>query len=204
MQSFLQKFIFVPLDLPAISFDRNALLDYYDREKYALDSSKYHFLASLYYPWYCLHLKQNNQWNWPFMKQFPDFMVKLIALPFLKSSIGILEQRKVVMAHKDQSRDIAEHLGPSSFRCPIIFDEPDNTFYFIKDKNPRKKIAPSFPTDHSKWFAMNNYNAMHGSYMTSPGKRKLMLCVWGIVDPDRYSSLVLHSILKYRDHCITD
>jgi hypothetical protein len=204
MQQDLKKYVFVPLDLPTIEFDRNQLCEYYDQHKIILNQPEYDNLVGLHWPWYGLHIKRNNEWNTDFCNTFKDFFPKLSMLPFIQCKIGILEQFKPVLPHKDESRDPTQHLGPTSFRCPIIFDEPFSTFYFLKDNNPAVEIYPTFPPEHSRWFAMNNYNAMHGSHMPSQGKRKLMLCIWGWVYAPEFLDLITRSIDLYKDYCLVE
>jgi hypothetical protein len=204
MQLNLEKYVFVPLDLPTIEFNRDELCAYYDQHKIILDQPEYDNLVGLHWPWYGLHIKRSDEWNQDFCNTFRNFFPILSMLPFVQCNIGILQQFKPVLPHKDESRDLYKDLGPTSFRCPIIFDEPASTFYFLKDSDPTVEIYPTFPVGHSRWFAMNNYNAKHGSHMPSLGKRKLMLCIWGVVNPASFTSLINRSINLYKDYCILE
>lgn len=199
----LDRYVFVPLALPPVSFDRDELCTWYDSNKHILGTVGDDTRKGLHYPWYCANIKSGPAWNQSFIGRFPQFQPVLAQLPFLYCRIGILEQRMEVVPHKDESRDPDSWLGPTSVRCPIIFDEPERTFYFIKDDETNREIVPTFPPAQGRWFAMNNYNAKHGSHMTSPGCRKLMLCFWGKVDPAPFTELLKQSIDLYADYCIT-
>ncbi len=76
-----------------------------------------------------------------FRENFPQFVKQIEGFPFQKiDRIYILEQVKEVKAHQDVSREDDLNLGPSTFRCPIVNDAPDRTFYLMKGS---RRMEPS-------------------------------------------------------------
>ena len=202
MHQDLQKYIFVPLDLPVIKIDRERFCDYYDQNKFPFATVSKDY--DRHNNWFALYAKTGQSWNQELCEMFPDFLSVLQNLPFVNTTICILEQFNPVLPHKDSNRAWEGHLGPSSFRYPIIIDEPERTFYFLKDDEPNVEIYPTWPPNHSRWFSMNQHISLHGSHMPSSGKRKLMLCVWGFINKPAMVELISHSIDKYKDYCICE
>ena len=211
----LKEYIFTPLELPTIKFNRSDLLSWFDLKKAAVDDDRYEFVKQIETPWHVVQIRPDwltpntdeipgSGWDPDFVERFPHFKTIIETLPFDKIiRVYILEQHKEVRPHRDVSKEKDDTLGPSTFRCPIVFDEPKSTFYFLKDSDPSTEIYPSFPDDHNHWFCMNNYNAKHGSHMPTNNNRKLMLCIWGEVNKDRFIKFITQNIEQYKNYCIT-
>lgn len=210
----LTDYVFVPIDVPKIDFDRTELCAWFDSKKAEVDKERYDFIKPIDFPWNVVQIRPDwlkpkadeipgSGWEPEFIERFPNFKEVIENLPFDKIiRVYILEQFKEVLPHKDVSKEKDPLLGPSTFRCPIVFDEPGSTFYFIKDSDPAAEIYPSFPDNHPYWFCMNNYTAKHGSHPPSLGKRKLMLCIWGEVNVTKFVNFISDNISKYSEYCI--
>jgi len=203
-------YIYVPLDIAKFAFDRDQLLDFFERRK---TIPQYSFLKEIDEPWYALEARTKDfaraateiagsGWDPEFKSIFPQIVSTVESLPFEHvERVYFLEQRKEVKAHRDVSKEEDSLLGPSTFRCPIINDEPDRTFYLTSLENPERIIFPKLPAE-TQWFGMNNYNARHGSFMPSAGAKKLMLCVWGRVNREAWLQLLERSVSLYSQHCL--
>lgn len=199
-----ENYYFIPLDIPRLEFDRERLLDFYDEKKIRLIDPVSEPLGN---PW-------NIVWLWDrgdtiFQKEISALFVNLYEvfnhLPHKYiNNIALIEQVLEVKAHSDVSKETDTTLGPSSYRCMLINDEPNKTFYFREGIRwegtlQDKEIYPTMPKT-TNFFAINNYNAMHGSHM--PTKRKILLTVWGKVDQSKHYDLLQRSVKKYEEFCL--
>ncbi|MFA5489571.1 MAG: hypothetical protein WC284_10175 [Candidimonas sp.] len=205
----LSDIVYTPLDLPKLIVDRDVICNYYDERKTVADND---FLEKVNYPWWVVHIRPDwikpkkneihgSGWDEDFRTLFPNVVDVVESLPFsFINRVYLLEQLKEVPPHKDISKETDPTLGPSTFRCPIVHEDPENTFYFIRDGHD-EELYPRLP-DETNWFSMSNYTAKHGSHIPSQGKRKLMMCVWGKVDVEKYKNLINRSVNRYSEYVI--
>jgi hypothetical protein len=202
-----EDYIFVPLDVPKLEFDRNRLLNFYDSKKVRITEG---LAAPLNFPWNIVFLWERGAttWNEYALDYFPNLLEVFDQLPHLSiDNVALLEQLMEVKVHCDVSKEPYPDLGPASYRCMLINDEPSNTFYFRKGVRWEDNLGDSFMFPYwpetSNFFAMNNYNSMHGSFMLRrPESRKIMLTVWGRVDREKHFKLIARSIEKYNTYVI--
>ena len=202
--------MFVPLAIPKFAFDREELLNFFETHK---SLPNYSFLKEIDEPWFAYEARaqhfssksshvKGSGWDPEFCSAFPQIVDTVERLPFQGiDRVYFLQQRKEVRAHRDVSKEDDPLLGPSTFRCPIINDEPESTFYLSPLDRPEETIFPQLPSE-TQWFGMNNYNARHGSLMPSPGAQKLMLCIWGRVNRKSWWQLLERSVETYPEHCL--
>jgi len=205
-------YIFTPLDIPKFNFDKDHLLDFFEQNK---SVPNYDYLQKIENPWFVYEARRKefasipeeingSGWDPSFKETFPQIVKTIEGLPFQYiERVYFLQQKIEVQAHRDVSREKDESLGPSTFRCPIINEQPESTFYLSPLSNEEFKFFPKMPLE-TQWFGMNNYNAKHGSFLPTGDAKKLMLCVWGQVEPQAWFSLLERSINKYEEYCFKD
>lgn len=199
-----KDYFFVPLDVPKLEFDRNELLEFYDTNKVHLIDPVSEPLGN---PWNIVWLWDRGEiiFNDKVSRLFPNLFEVFGVLPHnYINNIALLEQVAEVKPHCDVSKEIDVELGPSSYRCMLVNDEPTKTFYFKRGVRwegtlQDKEIYPTLPKD-TNFFAINNYNAMHGSHM--PTQRKIMLTIWGQVSPMRHYTLLQRSEKRFQEYCL--
>lgn len=201
-----EDIIFVPLDLPPLEFDRNELLGWFDARK-ARGMEEY--VKKIGYPWNVVWLKSPE--HQPELLESPirNLSSALSLLPHIEiKRIYLLEQLIEVPHHRDVSREDRVELGPSTYRNMLINDALDSTFYYHRGTEWRgnldtsSPIFPKFPPD-TTWFAHNNFNSQHGSFMPPEGARKVILCFWGVVDSLSHLALIEKSRQKYPEYVLT-
>ena len=195
-------FIFVPLDLPQIEFDRSEFLDWFDARK---TRGMEEYVRKIGYPWNVVWLKspehQPELLDSP-LRNLPECLGELPHIEIKR--LYLLEQLIEVPHHRDVSREDRVDLGPSTYRNMLINDALDSSFYYLRGTDYRQNlestpIHPKFPDD-TRWFAHNNFTSHHGSFMPRPEQRKVLLCVWGTVDPDAHFNLLGRSRAKYEEY----
>ena len=199
-----ENYFFIPLDIPKLEFDRDKLLEFYDENKYRLTDPVCEPLGN---PWNILWLWDRGEiiFNEKVEKLFHNLYFVFGQLPhYYINNVALLEQVSEVKAHCDVSKEIDVTLGPSSYRCMLINDEPKKTFYFKRGVRwdgtlQNEEIYPTLPKE-TNFFAINNHNAMHGSHM--PTQRKIILTVWGKVRELKHRNLLARSVEKYKEYCL--
>lgn len=204
-------YVFVPLEIPKFEFNPDLLFTFFERHK---SIPQYDFLKEIDDPWFAYEARAKDHparaaeipgsgWDTEFREAFPQIVATVEKFPFQQiERVYFLQQRKEVRAHRDVSKEDNSLLGPSTFRCPIINDEPEKTFYLEPISQEKKCIFPKMPPD-TQWFGMNNYSARHGSFMPSPTAKKLMFCVWGKLEHTSWFNLLERSIKRYPKYCIS-
>ncbi|NJO60965.1 MAG: hypothetical protein HC836_22725 [Richelia sp. RM2_1_2] len=201
------NYYFVPLDVPKLLYNRSALLTFFDNNKYRVDDPVSKPLDD---PWNIVWLWRRGSNNFESFVEtlFPNLIEIFNCLPhYYINNVALLEQVIEVKPHCDVSKENSIDLGPSSYRCMLINDEPNSTFYFKEgvrwQGNLRDtEIFPTMPCD-TNFFAINNHITMHGSHtLTKSTSRKIMLTVWGNVDITKHIALLDKSIKKYKEYCL--
>ncbi len=199
-----ERLIYVPLDLAPLQFDRDELLTWYDAKK---TRGMEEYVAAIGYPWNVVWLLEPDKQPDLLDSPIRNMYQALAALPHKTiKRVYILEQLIEVPHHSDVSREDDPNLGPSTYRNMLINDAPNSTFYYLRGNQSKgtlepEPVYPKYPED-TKWFVHNNYTARHGSFMPPEGARKLILCIWGGVDPTLHTDLLQRSVLKYAEHVI--
>lgn len=202
-----KNYYFIPLDVPILEYNRDKILLFFDKNKHRMIDP---ISEPLNNPWNILWLwKRNAVIFEDFVSElFPNIFNVIGSLPHdYINNIALLEQVIDVKPHCDVSKEIDVELGPSSYRCMLINDEPEHTFYFregVRWQNTLQdtEIYPKLPKS-TNCFAINNYITMHGSHMPISSKsRKIMLTIWGNVHPMKHYNLLNRSVKKYKDLCL--
>ena len=200
-------YYFIPLDIPLLEYNRNEILTFFDNNKVRVDDPVSEPLGQ---PWNIVWLWKRDQ---VIFENFVEGLFHNIYDVFGElphdyiNNVALLEQVIDVKPHCDVSKEVNVGLGPSSYRCMLLNDEPNSTFYFRegirwKDTLQTKEIYPVLPAN-TNCFTINNYITMHGSHMpTNPLSRKIMLTVWGNVHKLKHYNLLKRSIEKNKEFCL--
>lgn len=210
------NYIYLPIDVDCPPVDRAKILRWHDsRKKRCMDPD----ISELEYPWAISkpRLRENgstpgyipgSSWDPSFEEEFPEIVSTVEQqLPFKEIvRVSVLEQLMEVRRHQDISRDPSPHLEPASYRCTLVNDEPEKTFYLRRGVRrlgtlEEKDLFPRLPSS-TQWWVMGNLKSMHGSHMPSPGARKLIFSIWGVVDPERHFQLLQRSLSKFSEFAI--
>lgn len=179
------------------------LVSYHDEHKFVIDGP---VMKKLGNPWYTYQPVQDFVWDEKFLERFPNFYDDIISLPFDSiRRISFLESYKVVKPHQDMSRDAVE-LEPCAYRTFLANDE---TFYLTPCPDElmngkSKQIENTSILDHlpkffprcelGRWWIMNNQNSIHGTVPQLEGRRKIIVSIWGKVNPSRHMKFLEEEI----------
>jgi len=153
-------------------------------------------------PWHASQPLQEGRWLMNFALQFKEFVEDVKALPFSSIlRISFLESTAPVPPHQDLSRD-DPNLEPCSYRCFLC---NDSTFWLaecpedMQDGKPKRiDFEPGYkyyPTpDYGQWWLMNNQNSIHGCDPQRLGAKKVIVSIWGTVDPDQHRQLLKETV----------
>lgn len=181
------------------------LLEWHDKYKRPLQGAGADQLDN---PWTASQPRQNGRWLMNFAMQFPEFVEDVKALPFSSIlRISFLESTQPVAPHQDLSRDNPD-LEPCSYRCFLV---SDNTFWLaecpedMQDGKPKRvDFQPGYKwypkPDYGQWWLMNNQNSIHGCDEQRIGSKKVIVSIWGTVDPDKHRALLRETVSQNTGH----
>jgi hypothetical protein len=207
------KYLLVPLALPIFEVPDSDHFMYWWK-KYAIRPVKQHgdYVASGtgYSPFESIDLVQKvgNDWNLNlqtdnFKQEFPylwqQFYDQLPCDDLLV--INLWSSVQPFTEHRDSAEMID---APNSFRIKLYDENPEETlFVFDNPITPYRCEEPVFfpriPTTNS--YMWNNLRVKHGSVYV-PGYKKVLAVIVGLVNPDRYESLMKKSIETYSEYCV--
>jgi hypothetical protein len=207
------KYLLVPLALPIFEVPDSDHFMYWWK-KYAIRPVKQHgdYVASGtgYSPFESIDLVQKvgNDWNLNlqtdnFKQEFPylwqQFYDQLPCDDLLV--INLWSSVRPFTEHRDSAEMID---APNSFRIKLYDENPEETlFVFDNPITPYRCEEPVFfpriPTTNS--YMWNNLRVKHGSVYV-PGYKKVLAAIVGLVNPDRYESLMKKSIETYSEYCV--
>lgn len=207
------KYLLVPLALPLFEVpDKDHFMYWW--KKYAIRPTKQKgdYVASVtgYSPFESIDLVQKlgDDWNLNlqtdnFKKEFPYLWQQFYDLLPCQDLLVINLWSSVQQF--PEHRDSAEMVDcPNSFRIKLYDENPEETL-FVFD-NPTKPYSceeptffPRLPTTNS--YMWNNMRCMHGS-VYDPRYKKVLAVIVGLVDLDRYETLIEESTTVYKDYCL--
>ena len=179
------------------------LVAYHDEHKFIIDGP---VMKKLGNPWYTYQPVQDFVWDKNFVERFPNFYKDVMSLPFDSiRRISFLESYKIVAPHQDMSRDSVE-LEPCAYRTFLANDE---TFYLtpcpddlidgkskrIEDASVLDEFPKFFPNcELGRWWIMNNQNSIHGTIPQQLGSKKIIVSIWGKVNPERHMQFLEEAV----------
>lgn len=195
-----QNYIYIPLDIPKIIFDKSTILTFFDSHKKLSNSYSYNIECS----WNYVNIYENNSYCYDILNYIPSLVDILSYLPHIKfEKMTILEPQKLIPPHKHICHTPSNTaLIPFSYYATIIDEECDYSFYF---KRPYTEfnmkgcefIFPVLP-DTTDFFVMNDIDIEYGIFKTfNQNYRKIILKFDGKIDSRRHFALLDRSIKKY-------
>ncbi len=189
-----ESLIYLPVAVPRLEFDPIQLCEWYDQNK---TRGYEEYVKSIGYPWNVIWLRDLDKGlveRADTLSMFPNFYQCLQTLPHVTiRKMYILEQVIDVEPHRDISREDDPSLGPSTYRC-MLLGQP-KSLYYLRGAEVEPGESPLYPKFDipGEWFVHNNHNSRHGAIKPPDGQRKLILCVWGVVDRDKHFELLARS-----------
>lgn len=157
------------------------------------------------YPWLAYKPIDNGYWKPHFAERFPQFVEDVAELPFKSIlRISFLESYEIVSIHQDMSRGDSNY-EPCAYRAFLCNNE---SFYIapcpqeLRDGKSKvyhddtlADLPKYFPNCESgRWWLMNNENSMHGTVPAAKGSKKIIVSIWGQVDPEEHKKFVMASL----------
>ena len=66
-----------------------------------------------------------------------------------------------------------------------------------------QKLYIDHPNHLTKWFAINNYDALHASDLPTAPDRKIIMTISGTLDYEKHKVILQRSLQKYKDYIIS-
>ena len=204
----LTDILFLPIDLPKLSLDRETVLEYFNLKK------------SSHQDWDWVNFKKFNQPIDPeLVKLFPNIETALRALPYEDYDNGLhVDFREQVVYNKPHQDPIAsslvkKDLGPTAYKNLVMRDRIDS-FYLLPrttnptvrqyDARPFSQFNPVFPQlpDETDWFSINNHIGYHGSVLLPPAYKKITMFFAGKINEEKHLEIIKRSIEKYKNYIV--
>ena len=83
----------------------------------------------------------------------------------------------------------------------MVYDKP--LMYFQKDREVEEKVYIKHPNELTKWFAINNYDALHAADLPKEPDRKIIMTILGKLDIEKHHKILSRSLEKYKDYTIS-
>ena len=195
--------LYTPADLPEMKVDTNEFIKWHKANR-KRDAGGYadNFIS----PWlisFAYH--KDRGWNSDFLKVIPNFQDILYNhLPFTDVTyVNFLEQKTHCQLHRDKTSQpiIDSQDQPNSYKAYMAYDEP--LMYFQKEKDVPNKLYINHPNHLTKWFAVNNYDALHASDLPTGTVRKIIMTISGTLDKEKHRVILNRSLEKYKDYVIS-
>lgn len=195
--------LYTPLDLPEMTVDREDFISWHEaNRKRDRGGHADNFIS----PWlisFAYHIDRG--WNQELLKIIPNLKnIVENELPFSTIRyINFLEQKLPCALHRDKTSqpEIDSQDQPNSYKAYMVYDEP--LMYFQKEKDVPNKLYINHPNHLTKWFAVNNYDALHASDLPTGTVRKIIMTISGTLDKEKHRAILNRSLEKYKDYVIS-
>lgn len=207
------KYLLVPLALPLFEVpDKEHFMYWWRKHAIRPVKQKGDYVASVtnYSPFESIDLVQKigDDWNLNlqtenFKKEFPYLWQQFYDL--LPCDDLLVINLWSSIQEFPEHRDSAELIDcPNSFRIKLYDENPEETlFVFDNPTKPYHCEQPTFfprlPTTNS--YMWNNLRVMHGS-VYDPRYKKVLAVIIGLINLERYNSVLTESINVYEKHCL--
>tara|TARA_E500000331_G_scaffold277453_1_gene270213 strand:+ start:486 stop:1097 length:612 start_codon:yes stop_codon:yes gene_type:complete len=198
--------LYTPIDLPAMTVDRQEFIEWHEANRKRNANNIGHSTKDFIAPWLVsFAYKKDSGWNDSLLKVIPN--LKNIVenyLPFTNITyINFLEQKIPCMLHRDRTSQttINSNDQPDSYKAFMVYDKP--LMYFQKDKDIEDRLYIKHPNNLTKWFAVNNYDALHAADLPTDPDRKIIMTISGELDIVKHREILKRSLEKFKDYIIT-
>ena len=83
----------------------------------------------------------------------------------------------------------------------MVYDKP--LMYFQKELEGEDRVYIKHPNELTKWFAINNYDALHAADLPEHPDRKIIMTIVGTLDKEKHQEILARSLEKYKDYSIS-
>ena len=210
--------LYTPLDLSELVVNRKEFLQWHEDNRRRDQGG--HSVKGFIPPWLVSFAYNQDQetrpvregcvtgpegWNKDILNVIPNLQqVTEDDLPFSRITyINFLEQKIPCQLHKDRTSQpyICKGNQPDSYKAFIIYDQP--LMYFQKKVSSTDRMYINHPNHLTKWFAINNHDALHASDLPEESNRKIIMTISGTLDYDKHQIILERSLEKYKDYIIS-
>tara|TARA_B100000780_G_scaffold268600_1_gene226695 strand:- start:623 stop:1225 length:603 start_codon:yes stop_codon:yes gene_type:complete len=196
--------MYTPLDLPAMEVNREEFISWHESKRKRNQDNIGYTSKDFIAPWmvsFAYHV--NYGWCNRFLKVIPNFQDILYNhLPYTDITyVNFLEQKIPCQLHHDVGSRPDKEDEPGSYKAFMVYDKP--LMYFQKDREVEDKVYINHPTELTKWFAINNYDALHAADLPEAPDRKIIMTVLGTLDKEKHHKILSRSLEKYKDYTIS-
>lgn len=204
----LTNILFLPIDLPKLSLDRDKVLEYFNLKK------------EPHQDWNWVNFKKYNQpIDADLVNIFPGIETCLRALPFTDYDNNLhIDFREQVVYNRPHQDPIAKSLvdsslGPTAYKNLVMRDKLES-FYLLPqstnptitqyDTRPFSEFNPVYPElpEETDWFVINNHIGYHGSLLVPPKYKKITMFFAGPIDESRHLEMIQRSFEKYKNYIV--
>ena len=196
--------MYTPIDLPAMDVNRDEFIAWHEskrkRNKRDIGYNQRGFMP----PWMVsFAYAEGFGWCNRFLKVIPNFQdIVYNHLPYTDiKKIIFLEQKIPCQLHQDVGSRPDEEDEPGSYKAFMVYDKP--LMYFQKDFEIEDKVYIKHPNELTKWFAINNYDALHAADLPEEPDRKIIMTILGKLDIEKHHKILSRSLEKYKDYTIS-
>ena len=211
--------LYTPIDLPEMTVDRQEFITWHEANRTRTVDNIGHNTKDFIAPWLVSFAYTQDKetrpiregcvtgpegWNKDILNVIPNLQqITEDYLPFSRIKyISFLEQKIPCQLHRDKTSQkiISETDQPDSYKAFIVYDKP--LMYFQKDKDIEDRLYIKHPTNLTKWFAINNYDALHASDLPTAPDRKIIMTISGDLNQNVHKKILQRSFKKYKDYII--
>lgn len=204
----LTKILFLPIDLPKLSLDRQQVIEYFDQKK------------QRHQDWNWVNFKKHNEKiDKDLLNIFPYLEEFLRQLPYSDYDNNLhIDFREQIVYNRPHQDPIARSLvdsslGPTAYKNLVMRDRIDSFYVIPESSNQDVKqydsrplsnfhhVFPEMPED-SDWFVLNNHIGFHGSKLLPLKYKKITMFFAGPIDETKHKNLIHRSIEKYKKYIV--
>ena len=196
--------LYTPIDLPEMEVDRQEFITWHEANRKRNANNIGHSTKDFIAPWLVsFAYKKESGWNDSLLKVIPN--LKNIVenyLPFTDITyINFLEQKIPCQLHQDVGSRPDKEDEPGSYKAFMVYDKP--LMYFQEKRDVEDKIYINHPNHLTKWFAINNYDALHAADLPKSPDRKIIMTILGKLNKEKHQEILKRSLEKYKDYTIS-
>ena len=196
--------MYTPIDLPAMDYNRDEFIKWHESKRKRNQDNIGYTSKDFIAPWmvsFAYH--KDYGWGNRFLKVIPNFKDILHNhLPYSDITyINFLEQKIPCQLHHDVGSRPAKEDEPGTYKAFMVYDKP--LMYFQKDREVEEKVYIKHPNELTKWFAINNYDALHAADLPKEPDRKIIMTILGKLDIEKHHKILSRSLEKYKDYTIS-
>ncbi len=196
--------MYTPIDLPEMKVDRDEFIKWHESKRKRNQDNIAYSTKDFIAPWlvsFAFH--KDYGWCNRFLKVIPNFQDILYNhLPYNDVVyVNFLEQKIPCQLHQDVGSRPDKEDEPGSYKAFMVYDKP--LMYFQEKRDVEDKIYINHPNHLTKWFAINNYDALHAADLPKSPDRKIIMTILGKLNKEKHQEILKRSLEKYKDYTIS-